>query len=257
MDAVRRLASLARAAREERNLRVRQPLGRMQIAVPATVWGPALDQLLDLLRLEVNVKQIEVVASDTELVRLRAKPNFRTLGKRYGKRTPAVVAAAARLTADQLRGLEAGTPATLDVDGEPVTYLPEDIAVEREVVSDWVVHSSGPFVVALDPHLDEPLRREGLAREVVSRVQRLRKEAGYIYTDRIGLWIDGDAPVVEAARAHAGYIRGETLARCLEVGARAPAPDLQQQLEIDGHAAVVGVHRYQDGRNESASTMDE
>jgi isoleucyl-tRNA synthetase len=257
MDAVRRLASLARAAREERNLRVRQPLGRMQIAVPAIVRGPALDQLLDLLRLEVNVKQIEVVASDTELVRLRAKPNFRTLGKRYGKRTPAVVTAAARLTADQLRGLEVGTPATLDVDGEPVTYLPEDIVVEREVVSDWVVHSSGPFVVALDPHLDEPLRREGLAREVVSRVQRLRKEAGYVYTDRIGLWIDGDAPVVEAARAHAGYIRGETLARCLEVGARAPAPDLQQQLEIDGHAAVVGVHRYQDGRNESASTMDE
>jgi isoleucyl-tRNA synthetase len=148
-------------------------------------------------------------------------------------------------------------PATLEVDGELVTYLPEDIAVEREVVTDWLVQSSGPFVVALDPRLDDGLRREGLARELVSRVQRIRKEAGYSYTDRIALWVDGDVPVLDAVRAHARYIRGETLARCLEVGARAPAPDLEQQLEIDGHRAVVGVQRYQDGRTESASTMDE
>ncbi len=111
MEAVRRLASLARAAREERGLRVRQPLARMQVAVPAAARGPALDELLELLRIEVNVKAVEVVASDTELVRLRARPNFRSLGKRYGKRTPAVAAAAARLDADQLRGAGAGEPA--------------------------------------------------------------------------------------------------------------------------------------------------
>src|SRR3954471_9800702 len=131
MDAVRRLASLARSAREERNIRVRQPLGRMQVAVPGAVRGPTLQELLELLRLEVNVKEIEVVASDTDLVRLRPKPNFRTLGKRYGKRTPAVAAAAATLTPVQLRGLESGSPATLELEGEPVTFLPEDVAVER------------------------------------------------------------------------------------------------------------------------------
>jgi isoleucyl-tRNA synthetase len=248
MDAVRRLASLARSAREERNIRVRQPLGRMQVAVPAGVRGPALDELLELLRAEVNVKEIQVVASDTDLVRLRAKPNFRTLGKRYGKRTPAVVAAAAGLTPGQLRSLEDGSPATLELEGEPVTYLPEDVAVEREVASDWLVQSSGPFVVALDPHLDEALRREGLAREVVNRVQRIRKEAGYLYTDRIALWIDGDPPLADAVKAYAGFIRGETLARGLEVGARAPAADLEQRVDIDGHGAVVGVKRYLDGR---------
>ena len=258
MDAVRRLASLARAAREERNIRVRQPLRRMQVAVPASVRGPAFDELLGLLRAEVNVKEIQVVASDTDLVRLRAKPNFRTLGKRYGKRTPALVAAAARLTADQLRGLEQGMPATLEVDGESVTYQPEDIAVEREVVSDWLVQSSGPFVVALDPHLDEVLRREGLAREVVNRVQRIRKDAGFLYADRIGLWIDGDVPVLEAVRAHADYIRRETLTRCLEVEARAPSPDLEQKVDIDGHGAVVGVQRLLDGRDSSRpQPMDE
>jgi isoleucyl-tRNA synthetase len=249
MDAVRRLASLARSAREERNIRVRQPLARMQVAVPAAVRGRALDELLELLRAEVNVKEIQVVASDTDLVRLRPKPNFRTLGKRYGKRTPAVVAAAAGLTPGQLRSLEGGSPATLELEGEPVTYMPEDVAVEREVASDWLVQSSGPFVVALDPHLDEALRREGLAREVVNRVQRIRKEAGYLYTDRIALWIDGDPPLADAVRAHASFIRGETLARGLEVGARAPAADLEQRVDIDGHGAVVGVQRYQHGRD--------
>jgi isoleucyl-tRNA synthetase len=249
MDAVRRLASLARSAREEQNLRVRQPLGRMQVAVPAGIRGPALEDLLELLRLEVNVKQIEVVASDADLVRLRPKPNFRTLGKRYGKRTPVVAAAAAGLAPEQLRGLEQGVSATLDVEGEPAVFHPEDVVVEREVASDWLVASDGPFVAALDPRLDEELRDEGLAREVVNRVQRIRKEAGYLYSDRISLWLDGDPALLDAARTHAEFIRGETLARRFEVGARAPLSDLEQQVDIDGHAVVVGVQRFQDGRS--------
>ncbi len=192
MDAVRRLASLARAARDERGIRVRQPLARMQVAIPATVRGAVSDGLLELLRLEVNVKEVEVVESDTDLVRLKAKPNFRSLGKRYGKRTPAVAAAAQDLGSDALRGLEQGQTATLELEGESVTLFPEDVVVEREVASDWLVGSDGPFVAALDPRLSPELRGEGLAREVINRVQRLRKEAGYGYTDRIGLWVSGD-----------------------------------------------------------------
>ena len=249
MDAIRRLASLAHSARQKSGLVVRQPLARMQVAVPSAVRGAAFDQVLELLRLEVNVKTIEVVGSDTDLVRLRPRPNFRSLGKRYGKRTPLVAAAAAGLGADQLRGLEQGVSATLQVDGEPATFHPEDVVVEREVASDWLVASEGPFVVALDPHLTAQLRQEGLAREVVNRVQRLRREAGYVYTDRIALWIDGDRAVLDAVRAHAGFIRGETLARGLDVGARASAPDLEQQVDIDGHGMVVGVQRHQDGRD--------
>jgi len=248
MDAVRRLASLAHGARQDRKLPVRQPLARLQVAVPAAVRGPALDELLELLRLEVNVKAVEVVGSDAELVRLRAKPNFRSLGKRYGKRTPVIAAAAAGLTAEQLRGLEQGQTATLEVDGEAASFLPEDVVVEREVASDWLVASDGPFVVALDPHLTETLRHEGTAREVVNRIQRLRKEAGYVYTDRIGVWMDGGPAVLEAARAHADFIRGETLARRLEIGARAPTPDLEQHVDIDGQGVVVGVQRDRDGR---------
>ena len=255
MDAVRRLASLARAARDERGIRVRQPLARMQVAIPAAVRGAVSDGLLELLRLEVNVKEVEVVASDTDLVRLRAKPNFRSLGKRYGKRTPAVAAAAQGLGSDALRGLEQGQTATLELEGESVTFLPEDVVVEREVASDWLVGSDGPYVAALDPHLSPELRGEGLAREVVNRVQRLRKEAGYAYTDRIALWISGDDLVLSAVRDHAAFIQGETLARQLENG-RAPAADLEQTVDIDGLALVVGVQRFVDGRSSRPKHSD-
>jgi isoleucyl-tRNA synthetase len=258
MDAVRRLASLAHAARQKSGLAVRQPLARMQVAVPASLRGPVLDQVLELLGAEVNVKAIEVVGSDAELVRLRPRPNFRSLGKRYGKRTPMVAAAAAGLGAEQLRGLEEGISATLDVDGEPATFHPEDVVVEREVASDWLVSSDGPFVVALDPRLTPELRQEGMAREVVNRVQRLRKEAGYVYTDRIALSVDGDPLVLDAIRAHAGFIRGETLARSLSVGSRAPGSDLEQEVDIDGHEVVVGVQRHHDGRDGvGPQTMDQ
>jgi isoleucyl-tRNA synthetase len=196
----------------------------------------------------VNVKAIEVAASDTALVRLRAKANFRSLGKRYGKRTATVAAAAAALTSDQLRALERGEEVTLEVGGEATTYGPDDVVVEREVTSDWLVQSDGPYVVALDPKITPALRAEGLAREVVNRVQRIRKEAGYVYTDRIALWISGDATVLDAVRTYDTFIRGETLARRLEVGHRAPAHDIEQEMDIDGLAVVMGVQRFHDGR---------
>ena len=244
MDAVRRLASLARAAREDATLRVRQPLARMRVAVPAAARGALFESLLPLLAAEVNVRSIEVVTADTELVRLRARPNFRSLGKRYGKRTPEVAAASVLLDSDQLRGLEDGASARLRLDdGTEAEYLPEDVVVEREVTSDWLVQSAGPFVVALDPAVSDALRREGLAREILNRVQRLRKEAGYAFTTRIELWIDGDDAVRDAADAHRAFVAAEGLATAVQVGARASAPDLQQEMIIDGHPLVVGVRR--------------
>ncbi|HJR35708.1 MAG TPA: isoleucine--tRNA ligase [Gemmatimonadales bacterium] len=241
---VRQLASLARAAREERNLRVRQPLRRMRVAVPPHADGPGFRDLLPLLAQEVNVREVEVVASDAELVRLRAKPNFRTLGKRYGKRTPEAAAASARLTPEQLRALEAGQSVRLNGDGALWEYGPDDVTVERLVVSDWPVQSAGSFVAALDPELTEPLRREGLARELVNRIQRLRKDAGYEYTTRIEVSIEGPAPLLDAARDHEAVIRSETLARVLHLGAAGPASDRQETLDIDGHQAVIAVQRY-------------
>jgi isoleucyl-tRNA synthetase len=244
MDAVRRLTSMIRAVREEVRLNVRQPVARVRVAVPAQVRGPLFDELLALLRTEVNVKQVEVVESDTDLVRLKAKPNFRSLGKRYGKDTPKAAGAAARLSQDQLRALEAGQPATLEGDGASYAYLPEDIVVEREVVTSWPTESDGPFVVALDSQLTDELKAEGFAREVVSQVQRARKDAGYEFTTRIELAIDGANGEVTSLEAHTAFIKEETLARELLLGSRLPAADLEQEIDIDGHKVTIGVRQY-------------
>ena len=243
MDTVRRLASLARAAREARNLRVRQPLARMQLAVPASAQGPALSDLLDILAAEVNVKSIQVVASDHDLVRLRGKANFRTLGKRYGKDTPRAAAAVAELDATELQTLEQGGTVRK---GE-WEFRPEDVTVTREVASEWLVQADGPYVVALDPELNDDLVQEGLAREVVNRVQRLRKEAGYEYTTRIELSVTGAEEVVAATRAFQGFVEGETLARRMVFDAALDEPDLQRDVDIEGRRTTIALRRH-DGR---------
>ena len=110
---------------------------------------------------------------------------------------------------------ESGSTVTHQVNGAQFVFEPAQVTVEREVASDWLVQSAGSWVAALDPVLTDELRMEGLAREVVNRVQRLRKEAGYEYTTRIALWLDGAGAVLDAVRAHGAVIRGETLARVL------------------------------------------
>jgi isoleucyl-tRNA synthetase len=245
MDAVRRLAALARSAREAAGLRVRQPLAAMRVAAPASVRGPTFEAFLELLAREVNVKEVSVVESDAALVRLRARPNFRSLGKVYGKRTPMAAAAAAELTQEQLRRLEDGDTVTLAASsGEQFDYRPEDVVVEREVKTDWLVASEGPVVAALDPRLTPALRQEGLAREVVNRVQRLRKEAGYDYNTRIDLSLSGGHDVVAAAESFQAFIARETLARRLEAGTDLADPDVKEVADIEGHRVLISLRRH-------------
>jgi isoleucyl-tRNA synthetase len=247
MDAVRRLASLARAAREQASLRVRQPLASMKVAVPAAARGDALEAFLEILRREVNVKAIEFVDSEAELVTLQGKANFRSLGKVYGKATPAAAAVAGDLGVEDLRRLEAGETVVVTTDGGEFTFRPEDVVVERRVATDWVVQSDGPLVAALDPEVTPALAAEGLAREIVNRVQRLRKDAGYDYNTRIVLSLSGPADVVEAATAHRDFIAGETLARDVSIGADLPAADARDETDIDGRAVAIAVARHPDG----------
>ncbi len=243
MAAVRRLASLARAARESRNLRVRQPLARMQLAVPAAVRGPLLADLLDILVAEVNVKAYQVVESDDELVTLHGKANFRSLGRRYGKATPQVAEAIAQLEPAALHALERGESVRIG-DWE---VFPEDVIITRAVASEWIVQADGPYVVALDPVLTPDLEQEGLAREVVNRVQRLRKEADYEYTTRIELSVSGAPEVIGAVEAFQGYVTGETLARRIVLGAALDGAELTRDVDIEGRAVTLALRRH-DGR---------
>jgi isoleucyl-tRNA synthetase len=247
MAAVRRLASLARAARESGKLRVRQPLGRLGIAVPASVRGPVFERLLPILQAEVNVKQIFIAASDLELVKLRAKPNFRSLGKRFGKETQLVARGVSGLTIEQIRALEAGGQVTADVDGRPIVYFSEDIVVEREVATDWLVASDGPYVAALDPTLTPELAQEGLAREIVHHIQRLRREAGFHVADRIALGVDGTETILETSKQYRAFIVEETLTRQCIIGGSVPQADLTSEVEIDGHAVTLSLRRHEAG----------
>jgi len=242
MDVVRRLASLARTARETIKQRVRQPLARMVAAIPADVDRALFEQLMPLLVAEVNVKRVELVARGTDLVTLEARPNFRALGKRFGKATPEAAAAIQRLTGADVARWEAGERVEITAGGERHALTADDLVVHRQARGDVVVESDGEVVAALDPTLTDELKREGLAREVVSRVQRMRRDAGYQVGDRIHLWVDGDEPVRQAVLAHTGYISGETLALALAVG-EAPAADLVQDVELDGMRARLAVRR--------------
>jgi isoleucyl-tRNA synthetase len=244
MEAIRDLAWLARSARESGGLRVRQPLAAMKVAVPGASRGAEFDELLDLLAAEVNVRKISVVESDESLVKLKAKPNFRTLGKTYAKETPAAAEAAVALEPRQLRALEAGVDVEMEVGGRVFRFRPEDIVVEREVQTDWLVQSNGPFVAALDPHLTRELELEGTARELVNRIQRLRKEAGYSYDSRILLGLSGDDGVQAAAEAHRSFIAQETLARRFEIGEDLPDPDVQEPVGIGDRQVLISLKQH-------------
>jgi isoleucyl-tRNA synthetase len=243
MAAVRKLASLARAARETRGLSVRQPVATLQVAVPAAVKGRAFADLLDILAAEVNAKTVEVAGSDHELVRLKGKAEFRSLGKRYGKETPRAAAAVSQLTAAQLQDLEHGAL----VQVEEFEFRAEDVTVTREVVSDWAVQSDGPYVAAVDPRLTVDLIQEGLAREVVNRVQRLRKDAGYDFATRIELSVSGAEEVVAATAAFQSFVEGETLARKMMLGGVLEEADVTRELDIEGRPVTLAVRRH-DGR---------
>ncbi len=241
MTHVRSLSTLARAAREEVRIRVRQPLGRLLAVVPGA--APA-DDVLALLIDEINVKKVEFAASSEGLVTLTARPAFRALGRRFGKRTPEAAARIRELGEDELGVMRGGGVARIEVGGEAVEVGGDEMEVVEEARGGWVVRSEGRYTVALDPTLDEALRREGLARELVNRIQRLRRDSGLEITDRIRLAVGGSEAVCVAAREHEAAIARETLAAVVEVGARAgEGLAARKEVVVDGEAAVLGLAR--------------
>jgi isoleucyl-tRNA synthetase len=212
MAQVRELARLGRAARETAGIRVRQPLGRMVCVVPQS-GGRQLGSLLPLLEAELNVERVELATSADALVTLEARPNFRALGKKFGKDTPLAAQAVAALSSDALRTFERGEPIAISVGNESRVLDAEDVTIVRRASGDLVVEESSGFFAAIDPTITPALRTAGLARELVSRVQRLRREAGLAVSDRIVLTVDGDETVRRVVDAHREWIATEVLAR--------------------------------------------
>lgn len=242
MEAIRQLATLGRAAREAARLKVRQPLVRA-ICVAPGVDGALLAQLVPLLEAELNVKRVEFASSGDALVTLRAKPNFRALGKRFGRKTPLAATAIAAFSSDELQAFEAGKPLAVTVDGETHELVPDDLEIQKSASGALLVQEAAGFVTAIDPTVTDALRLEGLARELISRVQRMRKESGLAVSDRIRLAIWGDADTVAAAGAHAGWIRGEVLATELRLQPDIFQDSVEQAFDLDGVRAHIALTR--------------
>jgi isoleucyl-tRNA synthetase len=217
MGAVRTLATLGRGAREQAGINVRQPLGRMVCVAPG-VSEKALGELLPVLAAELNIKTIDLATSGDALVTLEAKPNFRALGKKFGKKTPLAAEAVSKFSSEHLRGFEQGGELVVTVDGETHGLALDDLTIIRRASGSLVVQEQHGFFAAIDPAITPALRSEGVAREVISRVQRMRKEAGFAVSDRIRLWVGGDGLVREAAETHRAWIADEVLATTLTVG---------------------------------------
>jgi isoleucyl-tRNA synthetase len=181
----RKLVTLAHAARDTADVKVRQPLPSLQCVVPGDPTGA--EALKELLAAELNVKRVEFVTSTDSLVALEAKANFRIMGKKFGKETQQVAAAVTELGPDDLRQLAAGKSVSVTVAGLDRLIDPEDVAIIRRASGAAVVQEDAGYGVALDPTVTPELRAEGLAREMISRVQRLRKEARLEVSDRIVL----------------------------------------------------------------------
>ena len=235
MTLARQLSSQVLSLRKREKIRVRQPLRRIMVPVLDDAMAARLDAIEALVRSEVNVKGIEVLRDDSAFVK-RAKADFKALGRAMGPRMKAVAAAIGSLPSESVSMLERDGVLSLDpVDGQgPIELTTEHVTIQTEDIPGWLVSSESGVTVALDVTMDDELKAEGLARELVNRVQNLRKDAGLEITDRIGLSLHADDNIRRALEANLDYIRTETLA--MEVNWTGEAAG--ERLELEEGASV-------------------
>jgi isoleucyl-tRNA synthetase len=252
MSHIRTIATLGRAAREEAGVKVRQPLCRMVcvVPVPGVVYRGAaeraealFEELSPLLAAELNIKKIEFISSAANLVTLKAKPNFRSLGKKFGKDTPLAAEAVQALGSDALRDFEAGKPLYVSVGNESRELSPEDLTIVRSASGELVVKEEAGYFAALDPTVSRELRLEGLARELVSRVQRLRKELGFAVSDRVTLSVADGQEIQDAVNAFEKWIAAEVLAVKITVGEKIDETHATHSFDLDGQNVEVALER--------------
>lgn len=239
MAIARETVRLGLAARGQTRLKVRQPL-RAAVIVATGREREAIEQLAPLVREELNVRELRFVSQADELGQVQLRPNYRTLGPRFGRQMPQVAAAVAALDPAQTAAtLRAGGTVAISIAGAEHELGPGDLLVSMKPLEGYQVEREGSHAVALELELDDDLIAEMRAREIVHHVQSARRQAGLEITDRIALRLDGDPALLAAARAHERYIAGETLA--VRIGyepLNGAAP-----LEIDGLALRIALQR--------------
>ena len=242
MATAQAVVGLGRSVRQEAALKTRQPLGSLLLhsddgRAAALVADPLLG---GYVREELNVKELGLVDDPRSVVLLSAKANFRALGPRFGKQAPAAAAAITAMSPAAIMGLRAEGKVTLDVAGQPAEFTFEEVLVAEEGVPPYAATAGGGLTVALDTTLTDDLRAEGLCREIINKVQNLRKTSGLAVSDRIELRVGGPDAVMAAVARHAARIMAETLAVTV-----ASTRDLayKESLKLDENEVDIALDR--------------
>ena len=234
MDVARETVRLGLAARAQAKVKLRQPL-RAAVVVAAGSEREAIVRLSEIVRDELNVRELRFVSEADELGEVEVKPNYRTLGPRFGSQMPMVAAAVAGLNAEATaRALRAGESVHIDVGGSEHALGAEDLLVSMRPLAGYQVEREGSHAVALELEIDDSLRAEGWAREIVHAVQAARRTAGLAVSDRIELTLDGAQELLAAAREHERYLAGEVLALSVTYGAVGEDEATGGPVTIDG-----------------------
>jgi isoleucyl-tRNA synthetase len=241
MERAEKIVMLVRAMRMKSNLKVRQPLKRIMLPIADTREREEVQQMEDVILDEINVKAIEYVTDDSGLVQKKAKANFKAIGPRFGKAVQAVAGRIKAMTPAEISRLEEIGTFELPANGQTVTVTRDDVEIVREDVKGWLVESDGGMTVALDTELNDELIAEGAAREFVSRIQNMRKEAGFAVTDRIALYLKAPAGLTVMLRRMQSYIQSETLAE--EFSETYQPGEFTSTVDVNGENVEVGIER--------------
>jgi isoleucyl-tRNA synthetase len=236
MDYAQRICSLALSIRKKEKLRVRLPLQKMLLPVLDEAFMAEVDGVKDLILSELNIKQLEYVTDASGLLKKSAKANFKTLGAKLGKDMKDAAALIATFTNEDINALEKSGGRVVEFNGNTYTLTPDDLVVATEDLPGWKVASDSGLTVALDVHLNDELLAEGTARDLVNRIQNIRKDKNFNVTDRITVNIERHDSILAAVAQFRDYIKSEVLATDLVLTDQA----LSEQVEME-EGVMIGI----------------
>ncbi len=241
MQTAQKIASLVLSIRQKEKIKVRQPLKKIMVPVLNKAQKEEILAVSDLITSEVNVKELELMDDASDILVKHIKPNFKVLGPKYGKEMKGIADAINGLEQEDIQKIEQEGEITLNLENKNIKLQLSDVEITSQDIEGWLVASSGPLTVALDITIDEELRNEGIARELVNRIQNLRKESGLEVTDKIELKILKDGNVEKAVENNKAYLKSETLTEILnleeqlEEGTEVAFDEVQTKLFIQKH----------------------
>lgn len=236
-----RIVGLVRAMRMKSNLKVRQPLRKIIVPISNEAQKQSILKMEDVILDEINVKAIEFVHDESDIVIKKAKPNFRSLGQKYGKQVQVVAAKVREMSSAEITTLQRTGALTLPMNGDAFSITKEDVEVFHEDLHGWLVETDGSMTVALDTEITPELRNEGFAREFVNRIQNMRKDAGFHVTDRIKIYYSGTDVLTTALETMKAYIASETLA--VEILSTLHAGEFSSSENINSEACDISIER--------------